>query len=176
MPRKNPPIPRSFRVHVFWVVVLCVILFALIGLTVFLTDGRDIGDFTRTDWQIFGAYIFASVVVLIAAFYIASRAGRVIAEHRHQVFLTHLHEGVDPADYASVLPDFEGDRRALIIRTESGYQLTLDQFDEQNDAWQPDGEPPMHFPDRMTLLQYLETECDFYVAPEDLDLFPPETE
>lgn len=175
MPRRNPPLPRRYWVHIFWVAVLCVMLFALIGLTVFLTGGRDIGDFTRTDWQIFGAYIFASVVVLIAAFYIASRAGRVIAEHRHQVFLTHLPEGIDPADCACVLADYADDRRALIRQDGDGYLVSVEAYDEASGAWQPES-PAHRAATREDILRILQAECDFCIDPEDIDLLPGKSE
>lgn len=169
MPRKNPPLPRSFWVHVFWVAVLCIMLFALIGLTVFLTDGRDIGEFTRTDWQIFGAFVFASVVDLIAAFYIASGCGRIITEHRRQIFLTHLHEGLDPADYAYVLAGYGDDRRALVRQDGDGYLVSVDIYHDASGTWQPDT-PAYHAATREHILHFLQGECNFFIEPEDIDL------
>lgn len=169
MPRKNPPIPRSFWVHVFWVAVLFVILFALIGLTVFLTDGRDIGDFTRTDWQIFSAFLFASAVDLIAAFYIANRSGKGLAEQRRQIFLAHLHEGIDPADYAYVLPGYGDDRRALVRQDGDGYLVSVEIYDDVSGTWQAES-PTYHAASREDVLHILQGDCNFYSEPEDIDL------
>lgn len=175
MPHRDPPLPRSFRVHIFWVAVLCVLLFVLIGLTVFLTEGRDIGGFTRTDWQIFGAFLFAIAVDLIAAFYIASRCGRCITEQRHQVFLAHLHEGVDPEDCACVLADYVDDRRALVRQDGDGYLVSVDIYDDASGTWQ--AESPAHYAaTREDILHFLQGECNFYVDPEDIDHLPDKAE
>lgn len=175
MPRQNPPLPRSFRIHLFWVVVLCVMLFALIGLTVFLTDGRDVGEFTRTDWKIFGALLFAGAVDLIAAFYIAGRCGECLAEQRRQIFLAHLHEGIDPADYAWVLADYADDRRALVRADGDGYLVSVDVYDDASGTWKPES-PRYHAATREDILHYLQGECHFYVDPEDVDLLPDKAE
>lgn len=175
MPHQNPPPPRSFGVHVFWVAVLCAMLFALIGLTVFLTDGRDIGNFTRTDWQIFGAFLFAGALDLIAAFYIAGRCRQCLAEQRRQVFLAHLHEGIDPADCACVLPGCGDDRRALIRQDGDGYLVSVDVYDDASATWQPES-PAYRADTRGDILHFLQDECNFYVEPEDVDSLPDKAE
>lgn len=172
MPQNNRPLPRSYWVHIVCLVMLLALLFALIGLTVFLTGGRDVGQFTRTDWMIFVSFFLTWLWALAAAFFIAQRSGRILSAHRREAFLSHLHEGLDPADDAFVLPDYGDDRRARITRTEAGYRLLIDRFDDAS-GWQPDGEPPRCFPSREALLHHLQHECDFCTDPEDPGLPPP---
>ena len=171
MPRRNPPLPRSFFIHIFWIAVLCFLLFALIGLAVLLTGGRDFGKFTPTDWQIFWAIAFAWVIDLIGAFYAASTCGKGLAEQRRQFFLAHLHEGVDPADDVCVLADYADDRRALIRQDGSGYVIRVEGYQDASAAWQPDG-PAHHAATREDVLRLLEDEWDFCPDPEALDRLP----
>lgn len=171
MPQKNRPLPRSYWVHIVCLVMLLALLFGLIGLTVFLTEGRDVGQFTHTDWMIFVSFALTWLWTLAAAFYIAQRSGRILTANRRETFLSHVHEGLDPADDAFVLPDCGADRRARITRTEAGYLLLIDRYDGQR--WQPEDASPAALPDLPALLDYLQEERDFSIDPEDL---PPETE
>lgn len=158
-------LPRRYWAHLLWIALLLTLLFGLIGLTIFLTGGRDIGQFRRTEWMIFAAFLFSAAVIVTGAFAIAVSAGRVLTEHRRQQFLTHLYEGVNPADYTCILPELEADRRLLIRRTTEGFLLSIDQHDEQR--WQREDDSPVHLPDFAAIPTYLQ-DRGFCFDPEDL--------
>ncbi len=174
--KQKRPLPRKYWQMIGVIAFLFIIVFFMLFVVLYLTENREMRDFTGEDWLYWATFVCVAAVFLFISFLVAKEAGVTRMEHDHLLFRSILHQGISPADYAGILPDWEGDRRALITRTEYGYQLTIDQYDEQSGIWQCDGEMPLHFPDRMALLQYLEEECDFTVDPEDLDLFPAETE
>ena len=173
---RRQPLPKEYWRHIAGCGVLLALVFVQIGLAVVLTEGREIHQFTRTDQIIFAGFVLTMLLTVFFAFCIARDAGRILTAHQRQAFLAHLHEGLDPAAYACILPEMDGDRRALIARTAEGWQLSIDRYDEALCAWQPDRQPPRCFPDRMALLRALEEECDFVADPEDLDLPPQENE
>lgn len=170
------PLSRKYWQMIGVIACLFAIIFFMLFVVLYLTEGREMRDFTGDDWLWWITFICVAGVFLFISFLIAKEAGVTRMADDRQHFRRILHQGISPADYAGILPDLEGDRRALIARTESGYQLTIDQYDEERGRWQSDGEAPVHLPDRIALLRYLEEECDFVIDAEDLDLFPPETE
>lgn len=159
-------LPRRYWGHLLCIALLLTLLFGLIGLTVFLTGGRNIGQFRRTEWMIFAAFLFSAAIIVTGAFAIAVSAGRVLTEHRRQQFLTHLYEELDPADYFCILPELDGDRRALITHTDSGFHLVLEEHDGQQ--WQHRISPSASLPDVAAILAFLEDEHGFFCDPEDL--------
>ena len=159
-------LPRRYWGRILCIGLLMVLLFALIGLTVFMTDGRSIGQFRRTDWQIFSAFLLSAAVTLLGAFAIARSAGALLTEQRRQQFLAHLHEGIDPADSFCILPELDGDRRALITRADSGFHLVLEEHDGQQ--WQHCISSSTSLPDVAAILAFLEDEHGFFCDPEDL--------
>ena len=52
------------------------LMFGLIFLTVFLTGGKDIGEFTDTDWIIFTAFIILEIVNFVVMMIIANKIGK----------------------------------------------------------------------------------------------------
>ena len=175
MPRRKAPLPRQYWQLIALIGFLFVLIFAGIFVTKQLTGGRDMGAFNRADWLIFAAFAVIALVLLLLAFLLAREAGMIYTGHLRQLYRSHLHEGLNPADYLCILPDFDGDRRARITRRDGSCHLALDRYDERTGAWLPDGEP-RSFPNLTSLQSHLQDECDFCIDPEDFDLLPPETE
>lgn len=69
------------------VVWLCVLMFAVIFLTVWLTGGRDIPEFSRQDWVAFAIMSAAEVLVVVALFCCAGRAGRKLLPLEKEIYL-----------------------------------------------------------------------------------------
>lgn len=159
-------LPRRYWGCILCIAILIALLFGLIGLTVFLTGSRRLGQFGRTEWMIFAAFLFSAAIIVVGAFAIAVGAGRILTEHRHHQFLAHLHEGVNPADYACILPELEDDRRALITRTDGGFHLIIESHDGQ--CWQRESDLPSPLPDMAAVLACLQDEYAFFCDPEDL--------
>lgn len=57
-------------------IVCGVLMFALIGLCVLLTGGREPQNFTKTDWIVFVGFVILEIVNLVALFILADRVGK----------------------------------------------------------------------------------------------------
>lgn len=72
-----------------------VLLFVNIFITVLLTGGRDIAEFGKPDWVIFGIMCFAELITAVFLFRAAIRYGK------RKLFLNHLHYRLRSALIAS---------------------------------------------------------------------------
>lgn len=62
----------------FWVLGASVTLFANILIAVFLTGGKDFHEFSNQDWILLGIMGVIELLTIIALFYLAQRAGKLI--------------------------------------------------------------------------------------------------
>ena len=63
-----------------------VLMFAIIFITVALTGSRDLGDFSQTDWIIFGVMGIAELVILVILFLAAERCGKLLLPIEQQKY------------------------------------------------------------------------------------------
>lgn len=64
---------RKGLIYVFFGVAL---MFIIIFITVFLTGGRDLHEFSKTDWAIMAIMGVIEIVTVIATFYFATKTGK----------------------------------------------------------------------------------------------------
>ena len=58
------------------VIVCMLLMFLLIGIVALLTGGREMQDFTTTDWDIFIGFVVLEVIILVIMFILADRVGK----------------------------------------------------------------------------------------------------
>ena len=68
------------RRGIYRVIACCVILFSNILLTVWMTGGRDLSEFSRRDWVLFSIMAAIEIGTLVWTFAIACRSGRQLVE------------------------------------------------------------------------------------------------
>lgn len=78
---------RERKKDITLIVWLCVLMFAVIFLAVWLTGGRDIPEFSRQDWVIFAIMCGVEVLVVVALFCCAGRAGRKLLPLEKETYL-----------------------------------------------------------------------------------------
>lgn len=69
-------IKKSQKMEIVFVVTSCVLLFAFIFLTVFLTGDRRMSEFSNIDWLIFAAFSACEIATVIFLFKIANVYGK----------------------------------------------------------------------------------------------------
>ena len=57
-------------------IVCMLLMFLLIGIVALLTGGREMQDFTTTDWDIFIGFVVLEVIILVIMFILADRVGK----------------------------------------------------------------------------------------------------
>ena len=68
------------RREICWVIACCVILFADIFLTVWMTGGRELSEFLRRDWILFSIMAAIEIGTLVWTFALACRSGRRLVD------------------------------------------------------------------------------------------------
>lgn len=68
---------KKFRLYILAMCLIYVLVFASIGLTVYLTGGRELSDFTPEDWRIFWGMGILDVALVAASFVLAVKAGKI---------------------------------------------------------------------------------------------------
>lgn len=74
--------------ELWWVIGGCILLFVNIFVAVFLTGGREMYDFGKLDWILFGIMAFIELLTIVGLFYLAGRCGKqllVIEQHRYRL-------------------------------------------------------------------------------------------
>lgn len=76
--RENRKKPRAYWVNVSVVIGLCVMSFVSIFITLFLTGGREMRDFTEADQKIFAGFVLCELAIVVLEFYFAARCSRIL--------------------------------------------------------------------------------------------------
>ena len=87
------------RREICWVIACCVILFADIFLTVWMTGGRELSEFSRRDWILFSIMAAIEIGMLVWTFVLACRSGRRLVD---LAYLRHRMQGA--AIVTQILP------------------------------------------------------------------------
>lgn len=66
----------NYKKNLLWTLGGCAMMFLNILIGVLLTGGRDLFEFSTTDWILFTVTCVAELVIMIAAFYFAGKGGR----------------------------------------------------------------------------------------------------
>lgn len=62
--------------EIAYVISGCVLMFIIIFVTVFLTEGREFHEFCKTDWTLFSVISILEIANVIAIFFFARKAGK----------------------------------------------------------------------------------------------------
>ena len=66
----------AYKKKLLWVLCCVVLMFANIFITVLLTGGKEMYDFSNTDWILFSIMGVVEMLTVIATFYFAGRCGK----------------------------------------------------------------------------------------------------
>lgn len=125
-------------------VICTVLLFVHIGWCVFLTEGRDLGDFTASDDMVFIAFAVAEVVTLAAGFFFAKLCGAVNvvreeSKKRKDAAFAQLHRKDALDKYLGIIAIkyFDGGRYRIVIFSPNGdlFGYMLEYFDVKSEKW-----------------------------------------
>lgn len=79
---KAPGSVKRPRLYLALTIVFGVLLFASVFLTVHLTGGRELSQFSPRDWRIFIAFIASFTAFLVLAFFFANKTGKALHPER----------------------------------------------------------------------------------------------
>lgn len=70
--------PKAYWVNLGFVIGLCLLSFVSIFITLYLTGGRELRDFTGTDRKIFVGFVLCELTIVALEFYFAARCSRLL--------------------------------------------------------------------------------------------------
>ena len=124
------------RREICWVIASCAILFADIFLTVWMTGGRELSEFSRRDWNLFSIMAAIEIGTLVWTFALACRSGRRLAD---LAYLRHRLQGaaivtqiLPSACMKAVYTDPEFDGRLVVcgIPNDGSLYYVVQEFDD----------------------------------------------
>ena len=113
-----------------------VFMFAVVFVTVLLTGGRDLHEFSKLDWTIFVIMIVTELVAVVITFYIANRCGKQalpIDQTKHRILnATVLSAPLPPGNAQSVYTDehYAGRVTVCYIPNSAGFYYCVEVVNE----------------------------------------------
>ena len=110
----------------------------------YLTEGRDLGDFTASDDKVFVAFAVAEVVTLASAFIFAKICGKVNvlreeSRKRKDAAYAQLHRKDALERYSGIITIkyFDGGRYRIVVFSPTGdlFGYMLEYFDVKTEKW-----------------------------------------
>lgn len=134
--KTKAPLPKRY----WFYVAICALLFFALFTSIFHMAAaipREIWEFTKEDWIIASRYLVLWIILAVIVFVLATRAGNIHIKHMAGKAEKYKYTCISPADYEHVWLDFYCDQRALIAVREGKFILTIQDFDDQAEAWLP---------------------------------------
>lgn len=135
---------KSYISNLVCVFVSSLFLFLNIVWCVFLTDGKDLSDFSKTDDYVFVAFAFAELFTLLASFFFANKGGKKleqIKQCKHNILsaTAYEHKYDDLDKYPNLInKKFFNDytyRVVVFSPKESIFAYMLERFDIKASSW-----------------------------------------
>ena len=139
--RKNK---KSFITYLVSTIIVGTFMFINIGWCVFLTEGKDIVDFSKSDNIIFSAFAFAEIFTVLSALFLANKCGKKL--EIYNISKLHIlsayaleHKSDDINKYPNVITRKYFDRYTYRIIVFAPYEnifaYILEKFDVKTLSW-----------------------------------------
>lgn len=147
----------------------CVWMFALIGLCVWLTNGKELDEFSRREDVIFLIFAAAEILTVCAGILLAGTAGKRLTQYRESLRRLHatlarLHrrDELEKYDGLITVKYFDGGvyRIAVFSPREGRYAYMLERFDMRSAHWSFRYERAMEFQTLSELYEALKDTFD----------------
>lgn len=138
---EKPCLTKAYWVNLSAAVLLIVLSIIAIAVAVYLTGNRDMPDFTKQDWMIWGIFFLSEIALWSLAFFFAARCGRLWRQ-RDTAELTILEKYKNIGlncypQYEKVFFEHKCPRRAVALRNDDTYAVTIEHFDFDHLCWHP---------------------------------------
>ena len=95
---KKRPLPRQYWQLIGLIVFLLIIIFSVLLIVLYLTEGRELHEFTGEDWLYWITFVCTGSVFLLLSFLVAKEARMILSGHDRQTFRSLLHDGPQKFD------------------------------------------------------------------------------
>ena len=127
---------KKFYILLCATIACMIAMFANIGLCVWLTDEKNLSDFTKHDDMVFLMFVFVEIITMIVAFLLASRCGVAMRNKNRHAFtliackaFENRKNGLEKySDVDSVWYYASATQRVVIYRSGSGYGYMLEGY------------------------------------------------
>ena len=135
---------KKLIIRIVPTVIAAALMFAHVGWCVWLTEGKELSEFTSNDNMIFVAFALAEAVTLVAAFWLAKLCGKVVvmieeSKKRMDIANAQMHRKDSLEKYAGVISVkyFDGGRYRIVIFSPNGdvFGYMLEAFDNKESRW-----------------------------------------
>ena len=135
---------KAYRRYLIGAVISLVLAFSAIFVAGFLTDQREIYQFSKDDWLIWCAFLAVEAALLSLAVFLALQCGKLWNQRgtvQRFVIEKHKSNGLQQyPQYEKVFYEYQDGRRAIVFRRDDGYAVIMEQFDFNHLLWRYIGE------------------------------------